>query len=227
MEIAVLRYCRDMHRKIPVATKSEEDRIMTRGVITPIPVEQIPEEYMATARMMERLVGDATTIQVLAHSMPVTNFYFKDFYERLFYNGHPDVTVDVRLKQLVRLRISKRHGCALCNRNNEEEILDYGFNAGQADALFDLEPDRSLFSEVEMALIDLTDQMVLDNQEGHLDAELYGRLRRHLSDEQIVEISMVAAILVGAGKLTFVLDLVPREATCMLPTPVRQLQPTE
>ncbi|MGE3745698.1 MAG: carboxymuconolactone decarboxylase family protein [Sphingomonadaceae bacterium] len=200
---------------------------MARGVIKPIPLDQIPADYVATAEMMDRLVGDATTIQVLAHSIPATDFYFKDFYQQMFYNGRPGLTVAVREKQLVRLRISKRHGCALCNRNNEEEILDYGFNQDQVDALFDLNPDASLFTDAELALIGLTDQMVLDNQEGRLDEALYARLRRHLSDEQIVEVSLVAAMLVGAGKLTFVLDLVPREATCTMPAPVRQLAAAE
>ena len=200
---------------------------MARGVIAPIRVEEIPEDYVATAQMMDRLVGDATTIQVLAHSMPATDFYFKEFYQRMFYNGHPDVKVEVRLKQLVRLRISKRHGCALCNRNNEEEILGYNFNQDQVHALFDLNPDPALFTPAELALIDLTDQMVLVNQEGILDAGLYARLRQHFSDEQIIEVSLVAAILVGAGKLTFVLDLVPREATCTMQAPAQQLQAAE
>ena len=200
---------------------------MARGVIKPIPLDQIPADYVATAQMMDRLVGDSTTIQVLAHSIPATDFYFKDFYQQMFYNGRPGLTVDVRSKQLVRLRISKRHGCALCNRNNEEEILDYGFTQPQVDAMFDLYPDPGLFSEAELALIHLTDQMVLDNQDGRLDQELYTRLRRHFSDEQIVEVSLVAAILVGAGKLTFVLDLVPREATCTMPAPAERLEAAE
>jgi alkylhydroperoxidase family enzyme len=71
-----------------------------------------------------------------------------------------------------------------------------------------------VFSEYELALIDFADQMILQNQEGRLDEALYARLRRHMTDEQIVEIALVTAMLVGAGKMTFVLDIVPREAVC-------------
>jgi alkylhydroperoxidase family enzyme len=190
---------------------------MARGEIPLIPLADIPEAYVATAEMMNRLVGDAETIQVLAHSLPSTDFYFQDFYQQMFYNGREGLTVDVRWKQLLRLRISKRHGCALCNRSNEEEVQQYGFNLAQVDALFESDPARSLFSDAERSVIEFADQMVLDNQEGRLDAGLYARMRRHFSDEQIVEIAMVAAILVGAGKLTFVLNVVPREATCSIP----------
>ncbi len=56
--------------------------------------------------------------------------------------------------------------------------------------------------------------MVLTNQNGLLDRPLYDRLRRSFSDEQIVEMAMVAAVLIGAAKMTFVLDIVPREAVC-------------
>jgi alkylhydroperoxidase family enzyme len=189
-----------------------------RGVIPLVPIAEIPEEYVATAEMMNRLVGDATTIQVLAHSRPSTDFYFQTFYRQMFYNERPGLKVDVRTKQLLRLRISKRHGCALCNRSNEEEVRTLGFTESQIDGLFYDEPDPSVFSEAERAVIAFTDQMVLDNQKGLLDRALYNQLRAHFTDEQIVEMAMVAAVLVGAAKMTFVLDIVPREATCSLQT---------
>ena len=195
---------------------------MARGVINPIPLSEIPEKYVATAEMMNRLVGDATTIQVLAHSQPSTDFYFQDFYKQMFYNERPGLKVEVVDKQLIRLRLSKRHGCALCNRANEEEVRTLGFHEAQIDALFEAEPDPSLFTGAQLALLDFADQMLLQNQDGLLDGALYQKMRRHFSDEQIVEVALVSAILVGAAKMTFVLDVVPREATCSLvkPAPV-------
>ena len=57
---------------------------MTRGVILPVPIENIPAAYRETADMMSRLVGDSTVIQVFAHSMPSTDFYFQTFYRQMF-----------------------------------------------------------------------------------------------------------------------------------------------
>ncbi|WP_419827175.1 carboxymuconolactone decarboxylase family protein [Sphingomonas sp.] len=196
---------------------------MIRGVIPPVPIEEIPAEYRQTADMMSRLVGDATTIQVFAHSMPSTDFYFQTFYRQMFYNERPGLKVDQHLKQVMRLRISKRHGCALCNRANEEEVRALGLSEAQVDAFFEDEPSADLFDEAELAVIAFTDQMVLTNQDGSLDRPLYDRLRRSFSDEQIVEMAMVAAVLIGAAKMTFVLDLVPREAVCEFAAPTKPL----
>lgn len=187
---------------------------MARGVIPLVPIDLISEEYRSTAEMMGRLVGDATAIQVFAHSMPATDFYFQTFYGQMFYNGRPGLKVDVHFKQVMRLRISKRHGCALCNRSNEEEVHALGLTQLQVDAFFDDEPSSDLFNGAELAVIAFTDQMVLTNQHGLLDRPLYERLRRNFSDEQIVEMAMVVAFLIGAAKMTFVLDIVPREAVC-------------
>jgi hypothetical protein len=92
---------------------------MARSVIPQVPIADLPEEYKPTAEMMTRLVGDAETIQVLIHSRAATDFYFQDFYKQMFYNGREGLKVDVRSKQLLRLRVSKRHGCALCNRSKK------------------------------------------------------------------------------------------------------------
>ena len=193
---------------------------MARGVIPPVPLSDIPPEYVESANMMSRLVGDATTIQVFAHSMPSTDFYFQTFYRQMFYNERPGLKVDQHLKQLLRLRISKRHGCALCNRANEEEVRQLGFTEAQVDALFYDEVEPGVFTDAEMAVIAFTDQMVLTNPEGLLDTALYEQLRLHFSDEQIVEMAMVSAVLIGAAKMTFVLDIVPRESTCEIVRPI-------
>ncbi len=187
---------------------------MIDPAIPRIPVADLPERYQPIADNMLNLIGDATTIQVWAHSQTATDFYFEQFYRGMFYNGNPGTVLDVKYKQLMRLRISKRHGCVVCNRNNEAEVQEYGYGIEQIDALFDAHPEAGLFSDLELAIIDFADQMILSNQDGELDKSLYDRLRKHLSDEQIVEMSLVAAVLIGVAKLGFTLKLRDREATC-------------
>lgn len=52
--------------------------------------------------------GDATFIQSAANAPELLKWYYEQFYGKLFYRGR----VEPRLKELVRLRLSKIHGCA-------------------------------------------------------------------------------------------------------------------
>ena len=187
---------------------------MQRGPIPPVPVENLPRRYSDHVVLMDRLVGDPYTIQVFAHSQPMTDFYYEQFYAKCFYNGDPGMVCDNRTKQLARMRIGKRHGCAVCNRSNEEEAEQIGFTAAQVDAMFDDKPDPALFSSAELAVIDLTDQLVHTNPEGNVDQALYVRLHRHYTDEQIVELAFVTAIFVGVSKMNIALGMVPRDPVC-------------
>ena len=187
---------------------------MTRGPVPPVPLSQLPERYKTSVDLMDRLVGDPYTIQVFAHSEAMTDFYYDEFYAKAFYNGDPRMKTDNRTKQLARLRIGKRHGCAVCNRSNEEEAQQIGFTAAQVDAMFEDRPDQTLFTAGELAVIELVDQLVHTNPDGSVDQALYERLRRDYSDEQIVELSFVAAIFVGVSKMNIALGMVPRDPVC-------------
>jgi len=52
--------------------------------------------------------GDATFVQAAANAPELLKWYYEEFYGRIFYNGR----LEVRLKELVRLKLSKIHGCA-------------------------------------------------------------------------------------------------------------------
>lgn len=187
---------------------------MTMSPIKRIPRTELPADYSIMWDTMDRLVGDPTAIEVLANNMEVTRWYFEDFYKNLFANANPQMQVSTHLKQLLRLRFSKQHGCALCNRGNEEQARASGFSDAQIDALLDPKPATELFTEAEHAVIEFADQMMLHNADGQLTKDRYDRLHKHFSDAQIVEMAMVSAVLVGAAKMMFVLDLVPRETNC-------------
>lgn len=187
---------------------------MQHGPIPPVPLEKLPERYLESVDLMDRLVGDPYTIQVFAHSEPMTDFYYEQFYAKCFYNGDPAMKTDNRTKQLARMRIGKRHGCAVCNRSNEEEGQQIGFTAAQVNAMFQDLPDPSLFTEVELAVIEFVDQLVHTNPEGRVDQALYERLRCGYDDEQIVELAFVTAIFVGVSKMNIALGMVPRDPVC-------------
>jgi undecaprenyl pyrophosphate phosphatase UppP len=47
---------------------------------------------------------------------------------------------------------------------------------------------------------------------------LFGRLREHFSEAQILELGTAMAVISGMAKLSFVLDLVERESYCPFAT---------
>lgn len=181
--------------------------------------DELSAEHQGMWDAMDRLTGDPAAIEVLAHNPVATHWYFHDFYGQLFENQREGLQVDVRTKHLLRLRYSKQHGCALCNRGNEEQARAFGyFTDAQIDALLEPDPAAELFTEAELAVIEFADQMMAHNMDGLLTRERYERMRRHFTDAQIVEMAMVSAVLVGAAKMMFVLDIVPREASCPFPS---------
>lgn len=164
-----------------------------------------------------RRTGEATIVEVMANHPELLSWYFDEFYGRLFYNADAAMTVDVRTKELLRIKLSKQHGCQFCNRSNTVDALRAGISEEQLEAILD--PKPALFDERDLAVIELADQMKLQNMSGELSPELYTRLRRHFSDKQIMEMGMMCAVLTGMAKFTF--DMVTRTEQCPITPPAR------
>jgi AhpD family alkylhydroperoxidase len=174
-----------------------------------VPPEEMSPELRAARANAEALTGDATIIEVFANSPPAAKFFFQDFYGAVFFGGE----VDRRYKELLRLRLSKTHGCFFCNRNNEAGARDVGFSEAQISALGG-DADAAGWTAAERAVIALADELALTNMGGALTPDLHLALKAHFSDGQIVELGMVGAILGGLNKFAFVFDLVQREDYC-------------
>jgi AhpD family alkylhydroperoxidase len=160
--------------------------------------------------------GDATIISVMAHQPGIVRWYFGEFYG-LFYNNNRVARVDVRTKELLRIKLSKQHGCQFCNRSNTVDALAAGISQEQIDAIF--EPESAVWSEKDRAVIALAEEMMLQNMSGHLTPELYDRLKLYYDDGEIIEIGFVAAILTGVAKWIFTFDMVNREEICPIKKP--------
>lgn len=154
------------------------------------------------------MTGQAAYIEAVAPTAPeLLDFTMKDFYEKIFYNGR----VDERYKQLARLRMSLAHGCRSCNLGNTEGAKEAGYSVEKLEAI---EGDRSIFDDAERAVLELADQCILTNPQGHLEPELYQKLRVHFDDAQILELGTVMTFLGGLAKFLFVFDLAEKEEYC-------------
>ncbi|MFN3591491.1 MAG: carboxymuconolactone decarboxylase family protein, partial [Thermaurantiacus sp.] len=126
--------------------------------------------------------------------------------------------VDVRTKELLRLRLSKQHGCQFCNRFNAVEAVKAGLTEEQIDMIW--APEAPVWSDADQAVMALADEMMLQNMAGHLSPALHERLRANFDDSQIVELGFIAAVLTGVAKWIFTYDMVNREDTCPIVQPV-------
>lgn len=185
---------------------------MPNPAIPRIEPDKLPEDIKPLWHWAHGRTGDATFIEVMAHAPEILRWYIDDFYGGLFYNKMKGTSLDVRTKEILRLRLSKQHGCRFCNKSNTFDALEAGITQKQIDGMRN--PTRELFDDKDMAVIDLANEMELSNMHGQLTPSLYKRLRSHYSDAQICEMGMIAAVLTGMAKMIFVYDVVEREEYC-------------
>jgi AhpD family alkylhydroperoxidase len=88
-------------------------------------------------------------------------------------------TLDATTTELIRLRGARLHDCALCKSRRSQDALDAGASESTFAAV-DSWPSSDLPARAKAALA-LTDALILG---APVDADI----RRHLSDEQIVEV---------------------------------------
>ena len=69
--------------------------------------DELPSELVEMYDVSMEQAGEAEFFEVGAHAPELLDWYFNSFYKRVFYEGR----VDVRTKELLRLKLSKTHGC--------------------------------------------------------------------------------------------------------------------
>ncbi len=134
-------------------------------LIGAVPREELPDELQAVFDRNEELVGNTDFIQAAANAPEVLDWYLTSFYGQIFHGGR----VDPRIKELVRLRLARTHGCALCNALDTLDALGAGIDERAVEAIGAWpEPIADVhFDEREIAALRYADQMALQNMDGH------------------------------------------------------------
>ena len=172
----------------------------------------LPDDFKEIWETGIQRTGEAAVVEVFANSPAMTKWYFDGFYDQIFYNANPQMTLDVRTKEILRLKLSKQHGCYFCNKWNAVDAMEASITQAQIDAMPTASAEH--FDEKDLAVIELAEQMTLQNMHGELTKDLYDRLKKYYDDKQIVEMGFVAAVLTGMAKYIFVFDLVTKEEVC-------------
>ncbi|HEX7373593.1 MAG TPA: carboxymuconolactone decarboxylase family protein [Steroidobacteraceae bacterium] len=181
---------------------------MSETLFTRTPRAQLPEQFHLAWDTLNQLTGEPAFVEVFASNPQMLEFVMNQFYMGVFFGGK----VDQRYKQLVRLKLSLLHGCRTCNKQNVPGALAAGLTQAQVDAMDDFE--HGPFTDAEKAVIAYADEVALTNTAGRMTADLYRRLRAHFSEADLLELGVTMAVISGMAKLSFVLDLVEKEAYC-------------
>lgn len=183
---------------------------MTNTLFNRVPRDELPEDLKESWDFLNGRTGEPTFVEVFAQAPELLKFVMHDFYGKIFYEGR----VELKYKELARLKLSLSHGCNTCILQNVPGCEEAGFTREQIDAIGG-DWRGGLFDEAEMAVLEYTEQMVLTNLDGHMNKDLYDRLRAHFSDAEILELGSCMAVVGGFSKLSFVLDLVKKEDYCL------------
>lgn len=72
-----------------------------------VPFDELQGQLRSKAALALETTGDVRFLEAIATAPHMAKFYFDDFYREVFYGG----IVPVRVKEMVRLRLSNLHGC--------------------------------------------------------------------------------------------------------------------
>ena len=117
-----------------------------------------------------------------------------------------------RLKEMCRIRISVAHRCGYCSTVRSKVARDEGLDEA---LLADVLGARARLSPREKAALEYADLFKAGDDPVDSDA-VYEKLRRHFSEEEIIELGMLCAQTVGVGRLVRSLNIVSWEEACEL-----------
>ena len=119
-----------------------------------------------------------------------------------------------KLKEMCRIRISVAHRCGYCSTVRSNVAREQGLDEALVqEVLGDLSSAK--LSARERAALEYADLFKAGDDPVDSDA-VYEALRRHFSEEEIVELGMLCAQTVGVGRLVRSLNIVSWQQACEL-----------
>lgn len=123
----------------------------------------------------------------------------------------PAGSIDPGLRQLVAHVASNATGCRYCQAHTAHGAVHRGVSQQKLDAAFEFETDPAFSDEERAALRLARDSALVPNE---VTAEHFTALRRHFSEEQIVELVAVSALFAWLNRwndtLATELEALPR-----------------
>ncbi len=125
---------------------------------------------------------------------------FFQFYAQVWTEG----VLDLRIKDLARMKIARTVGCRMC-QNTRFKIAE-GHTTEQDYADID-HVDESSYTDAERAALRYVEAYCVNAQ--MITDEMVAELRRHFSPAEIVELSVLTAMISGFGSINVALNIAP------------------
>ncbi len=125
---------------------------------------------------------------------------FFTFYAKLWTEG----VLDMRIKDLARMKIARTVGCRLC-QNTRFKVAE-GYTV-EDDYLGIDDVAHGDYTDAERAALAYVEQFCFSA--AHVTDEMVVELRRHFSEAEIIELSMMAAVIGGFGSINVALNVAP------------------
>jgi len=119
-----------------------------------------------------------------------------------------------KLKEMCRIRISVAHRCGYCSTVRSNVARTEGLDEAAVQEVLSF-PEAKSLSPRERAALHYADLFKSGDDPIDSDA-VYSDLRRHFSEEEIIELGMLCAQTVGVGRLVRSLNIVSWEEACEL-----------
>jgi AhpD family alkylhydroperoxidase len=130
-----------------------------------------------------------------------------------------------KLKEMCRIRISVAHQCGYCSTVRSNVAKAEGLTEDMTDALDDYAASDK-FTTREKAALHYAD--LFKQGEHAIDKdEVYVELKKHFSEEEIIELGMLCAQTDGVGKLVKSLNVVSWEEACEINPKLRRGGPAQ
>lgn len=167
--------------------------------VSEISEESLPEPLRDLYRKFTREYGDFTNqVRVVAHS-PEAFLHLYGLIDAWRGNG----TLPRRLVEIAVVTASRVNECGYCVGHHGAALIDLGIPAETVDRILDPEPPG--LDEKECLVRDYA-RLLTERAWGIRD-EVFARLKRHFTDQQIVELTIRVGICILFNKLNQALEL--------------------
>jgi AhpD family alkylhydroperoxidase len=163
-------------------------------------IVEVPTEDKLNAQVMKvsdawKAIGsDPSMVRLLNYRADLIPPFF-DFYLKLRGDG----LVSARVKEMARFQIATLNGCAYCLQSLSTLAEQQGLTDAHITEM-KVRP-AGLYTEQELAAMDLAKAMWNNAFEAGKDRALIDRLHQHFNDGQIVELTWALAMYIGLGKM--------------------------
>ena len=174
-------------------------------VIDPIPPEKASDDLRATYESLTKRAARVPDFYgVMAH-YPAALKNFLPLYASVMNDG----TLERRYRELAYLKTSHLNGCEYCTRAHTPGAKRAGVTPEQIEALAFYERSPH-FDEKDKAVLLYTERMTRAAGAGLRDMAV-GELKRHFTDDQIVELALVICMANFTNRFNNGLELKPEE----------------